>query len=105
MLALQFNSYSHFITQNSLNNTSSSQHCTLQAIPSPSSVGLLIGHFHPLLLAKAKSRRALGHVKNDILALEEDVTKDGETNARVGLDTAKAGASIGNSKVDVGTRN
>jgi hypothetical protein len=36
-------------------------------------------------------------VENDILALEEDITEDGEANARVALDTTVAGgASSGN---------
>jgi len=44
-----------------------------------------------LLLTETNSGRGLSLVENDILALEEDVTKDGETNTGVGLDATEAG--------------
>ena len=45
-------------------------------------------------------------VKDDVLALEENITENAETNARVGLDTTEASVAVaGGSKVDVVTRN
>lgn len=49
--------------------------------------------------AKTRSLR----VENDVLALEEDITEDGEAKARVALDTTEAGgaASADGGVVDV----
>jgi hypothetical protein len=54
---------------------------------------------------EAKARALV--VENDILALEEDITEDGEANTRVALDTTVAGgATIGDGGVvDVFARN
>jgi hypothetical protein len=51
---------------------------------------------YDLCLSGKAEAGALG-VENDILALEEDITEDGEANARVALDTTVAGgAASGN---------
>lgn len=49
--------------------------------------------------AKTRSLR----VENDVLALEEDITEDGEAKTRVALDTTEAGGAAGadGSVVDV----
>ena len=46
---------------------------------------------------------AASTIEDDELALEEDVTKDGEANAGVGLDAAEAGcaACVGGGVVDI----
>lgn len=51
---------------------------------------------------KSRARRT---VKDDKLALEEDITKDREADAGVGLDTAEAGSSrsVNRSVIDVAT--
>jgi hypothetical protein len=51
---------------------------------------------YDLCLSGKAEAGALG-IENDILALEEDITEDGEANARVALDTTVAGgAASGN---------
>ena len=47
---------------------------------------------YDLCLSGKAEAGALG-VENDILALEEDITEDGEANARVALDTTVAGGA------------
>src|ERR1700744_422543 len=43
-----------------------------------------------LLLTETNPGRARCHVENDVLALEEDITKDGEPNAAVRLNATEA---------------
>lgn len=41
----------------------------------------------------SETKLGASRVKNDILALQEDITEDGEANARVALDTTVAGGA------------
>ena len=59
--------------------------------------------YHLRLLSKANLRTSA--VENDVLALEEDITKDGETDSGVALDTTEAGTITVGSEVDVSARN
>lgn len=52
------------------------------------SISISIYSSYLCLGGKAKARAL--RVENDVLALEEDITKDGESNSRVALDTAVA---------------
>lgn len=60
-----------------------------------------------VLLTEADSWRALRDVKDDVLALQEDVSEDGEANVLVCLDTTEAGHSavINRGEVDVAAGN
>ena len=55
--------------------------------------------FHLCLGSEAKTR-SLG-VENDVLALEEDITEDGEANARVALDTTVAAGATSRDRCEV----
>ena len=63
--------------------------CTTSQIEVPRFSHIIL--FYLCLGSEAKAR-ALG-VEDDILALEEDITEDGESNARVALDTTVAGGA------------
>lgn len=80
---------------------------TLSLSVQNSSQESLISHGYPshlrdLCLGGEAKTRSLG-VENDVLALEEDITEDGEAKARVALDTTEAGGAAGadGSVVDV----
>ena len=57
------------------------------------------------LSTSGESEPGDGRVEDDILALEEDVTKDGEADTSVGLDTTEAGGACCRGEVDVGSGN
>lgn len=53
-----------------------------------------------------EAKTGAGRVEHNVLALQEDVTEDGETNARVGLNaTQTGGADTGRTVVDQGAGN
>lgn len=56
------------------------------------------------LRRKSKTRRALSLIKDSVHSLQEDIAKNRELNAVVGLNTTVASAATGRSKVDVATR-
>jgi hypothetical protein len=53
-----------------------------------------------LLLRESEPWGATARLEDNILALEEDVTENSETNALVGLDTTEASAVADRSVVD-----
>jgi hypothetical protein len=57
------------------------------------------------LCRKPKTRRSLSLIKDSVNALQENISKDRETNSIVRLNSTVAGAATSRSKVDVATRN
>lgn len=53
------------------------------------------------LLSESEPWAIATHLVNNVLALEEDITEDAETNTVIGLDTAKAGTVTNGRVVDV----